>query len=212
MSTPIEAVQRLSSDPDLQRLLAFTLEADRLKGVLRRSLVLEGARRENSAEHSWHLALMALLFADLAPAGVNPLRAAQMALAHDIVEIDAGDTLVYDTVGNRDKEERERTAADRLYSLLPETVGTRLRGLWEEFEAGSTADARYVRALDRLQPMLLNWMSQGASWRSHEITADRVRALNLPVFDAGAPALRAIAERLIDDAIRRGYLNDSPEC
>ncbi len=211
MNTPHEAICGFSEDKNLQRLLTFTLELDQLKGVLRRSLVLEGARRENSAEHSWHLALMALLFADLAPAGVDVLHSMQMALVHDIVEIDAGDTLVYDAVGNRDKLDRERAAADRLYGLLPEPVGTRLRALWEEFEAGDTAEARYVRALDRLQPMLLNWASQGDSWRTHAITADRVRALNLPVFDAGAPALRAVAERLIDDAVSRGYLKEPEE-
>lgn len=125
-----------SADPRLDGQLAFLLEIDRLKTVLRRTRVSDGSRHENSAEHSWHLAMAAVLLAGHAPPGTDPARVVRMVLVHDVVEIDAGDTFCYDVDANRDREARERRVADRLFGLLPAAQADELRALWEEFEAG----------------------------------------------------------------------------
>ncbi|HUT34409.1 MAG TPA: HD domain-containing protein [Planctomycetota bacterium] len=194
----------------LDRQVEFLLECDKLKHVTRQSLLLNGERQENSAEHSWHLALMAVLLAEHAKeAGVDLLRVIKIALVHDLVEIDAGDTYIYDEEGARDKAAREQAAADRLFALLPPDQGAQLRALWDEYEAGQTAEARFTGALDRLQPLLLNFHTQGAQWRKHGVTVDQVLARNRGM-EAGAPTLWAYAERLIRDAVARGYLPQKP--
>lgn len=192
-------------DPRLERQLAFAQELDRLKGVLRQTRVLDGARQENSAEHSWHLALCAVLFAEHAPAGTDLLRVLKMVLVHDVVEIDAGDAFAYDAAVNVGKEERERQAAERIFGLLPADLADELRGLWMEFEEGATPDARFAVALDRFQPLLLNFNGQGGSWRHHAVTADRVRIRMAPIQE-GAPGLWPLVLRLLDEAVARGYL------
>ena len=194
------------ADPEiLARRLRFVLEADRLKSVLRRTRLLDGSRRENSAEHSWHLALMAVLLADTAAAEVDLLRVLSMLLVHDVVEIDADDTFAYDTAANRDREERERWAADRLFGLLPDGDAREMRGLWEEFEAGATADARFAVALDRLQPLLLNAASGGGTWREHGVTRALVLRRMEPIRH-GAPALWAFVLRTVDEACAAGHI------
>jgi putative hydrolase of HD superfamily len=189
----------------LARRLAFLLEADRLKRVERQSSITGGDRRENSAEHSWHLALFALVLADHAPDDVDANRVVAMLLLHDLVEIDAGDTFVYDEAAHADKVEREQAAADRLYALLPDDQASSLRALWEEFEERATPDARFAAALDRLQPLLLNHANHGEPWLRHGITADRVRARNAHIAD-GSPDLWAAARETIDDAVAQGWL------
>lgn len=196
-------------DPRLERQLAFIQELDRLKGVLRQTRVLDGARQENSAEHSWHLALCAVLLAEHAPAGTDLPRVLRMVLVHDVVEIDAGDAFAYDAAINVGKEDRERRAAERIFGLLPADLGDELRALWMEFEAGATPDARFAVALDRLQPLLLNFNGQGGSWRCHAVTADRVRVRMAPIQE-GAPGLWPLVLRLLDEAVARGYLAPAP--
>jgi putative hydrolase of HD superfamily len=191
----------------LARRLAFLLEADRLKGIERQSSITGGARRENSAEHSWHLALFALVLGDHAPDEVDVSRVVAMLLLHDLVEIDAGDTFVYDESAHADKAERERAAADRLFALLPDDQGPSLRSLWEEFEERATADARFAAALDRLQPLLLNHANRGEPWARHGITADRVRARNAHIAE-GSPDLWTAAREIIDDAVAQGWLRE----
>jgi putative hydrolase of HD superfamily len=193
--------------PDrLARQLAFVVELDRLKGVLRRTYTIDGARRENSAEHSWHLAAMAVVLAEHAPAGADPLRGITMLLLHDVVEIDADDTFCYDPGANLGREEREKLAAERLFGLLPEDAAAELRALWEEFEAGDTADARWAVALDRLQPLLLNaHHPAGGSWREHGISRVQVMRRMAPIA-AGAPGLWPVVERLVDEACAAGHL------
>ena len=185
--------------------MAFLLEADRLKGIERQSLVLGGERRENSAEHSWHLALFALVLAGHSDEAIDVGRVITMLLLHDIVEIDAGDTYIYDTVALEDQDLREQAAADRLFGLLPAEQGASLRAFWDEFEAAETADARFAKATDRLQPLLLNHASNGHSWRSNGITSDRVRATHSKIQFVSA-ALGVVARGLIDDAVVRGML------
>jgi putative hydrolases of HD superfamily len=195
----------LLGPPQLADRVRFVFELDRLKQVLRRTVVTDGSRRENSAEHSWHLAMMALVLSDAADEPVDPLRVALLVLVHDIVEIDAGDTFVYDTDGNATKAERERAAAERIFGLLPSGQAEELRAHWAEFEHGTSADARFARALDRLQPLLLNYASAGQAWREHDITADRVREVNSTIGE-GSQELWALAQRVIDDAVARGWL------
>ncbi|HEX8673323.1 MAG TPA: HD domain-containing protein, partial [Longimicrobium sp.] len=149
----------------LSRQLAFIVEVDRLKGVLRQTSLIDRSRRENSAEHSWHLAMAALALAEHAPADTDLLRAIRMVLVHDIVEIDAGDTFCYDDGAHLDKEARETLAAERIFGLLPPDQADEMRALWDEFEAGETPDARFAVALDRLQPLLVNFNSDGGTWK-----------------------------------------------
>jgi putative hydrolases of HD superfamily len=189
--------------------LAFLREADKLKSVLRQTRVtFDPERRENDAEHSWHLALMAVVLSDYGPAGVDLLSVLRMVLVHDLVEIDAGDTFIYDDAHAASQMEREAAAADRLFGMLDEPLRGELRGAWEEFEAGGTPAARFARALDRLQPLLQNLYTDGASWRAHGITAPQVRAKNGPPIRSGAPDLWAHAEAMLEDAVRRGWLTE----
>jgi putative hydrolase of HD superfamily len=183
------------------------VEIDRLKTVLRRTLIADRSRRENTAEHSWHIAVSALLFAEHAGDGVDVSRVVRMLLVHDVVEIDAGDTFAYDEAGYEDKAERELAAAERIFGLLPADQGGELRALWEEFETRETADARFANAVDRLQPMLHNFLTEGHAWRQHGVTAAQVRERNRTIGD-GAPELWRFAERMIDQAVERGYIDE----
>jgi putative hydrolase of HD superfamily len=193
----------------LSTALAFLREADKLKSILRQTRVtFDPDRRENDAEHSWHLALMAVVLAEYAPPGVDLLSVLRMVLVHDIVEIDAGDTFLYDDAHAASQAEREAAAADRLFGMLDEPLRSELRGAWEEFEARVTPAARFARALDRLQPMLQNLYTDGASWRAHGITAPQVRAKNGPPIRDGAPVLWSHAEAMLEDAVRRGWLGE----
>lgn len=194
----------------LQAQLSFLLEADKLKAVERRTHVGGGERRENTAEHSWHLALFALVLAEHADEPVDLGRVVAMVLLHDLVEIDAGDTFAYDEAAHDDKAERERAAADRLFGLLPPEQGSSLRALWEEYEAAETPDGRFAMALDRLQPILLNYLSGGRTWREHAITADRVLHRNRAIA-AGSSALWDVARATVADAVAQGLLDPPPE-
>jgi putative hydrolase of HD superfamily len=189
----------------LAEQVRFLLDADRLKGVERRGYVADGSRRENTAEHSWTLALMALLLAEHAAEPVDVATVVRMVVIHDLVEVDAGDTYVYDEAGHATKEARELAAADRLYGLLPAEQGAELRALWDEFEHGTGPEARFARALDRFAGFLLNHASGGRSWREHGITSDRVLAVNRSIDD-GAPALWHEVGRRLADALDRGLL------
>jgi len=197
-------------DPKLGRQLAFIMELDRLKGILRQTRVLDGARQENSAEHSWRLALCAVVLAEHAPGEMDLSRVLKMVLVHDVVEIDAGDAFCYDADANVGKEERERRAAERIFGLLPAEQANELRELWEEFEAGASADARFAVALDRLQPLLLNFAGEGGSWRQHRVTHDQVMVRMAPIRH-GAPELWPAVVRLLDEAVARSYLAPARE-
>ncbi|MBD2464563.1 HD domain-containing protein [Oscillatoria sp. FACHB-1407] len=189
----------------LHQQIQFILEIDKLKLVLRQTLLTDGSRRENSAEHSWHLAMMAMLLAEYAPEPVEVLRVMKMLLIHDLVEIDAGDTFCYDVQGNLDKAEREQQAADRLFGLLPPEQGVELRSLWEEFEAQTTVEARFAAALDRLQPLLHNQQTQGGTWRIHGVTRDRVMK-RVEAIETGSPELWVYVQAVIDECVAAGYL------
>lgn len=158
----------------LKKQLDFVLEMDQLKYIKRQSYVADGSRHENDSEHSWHLALMAMLLSEYANEPVDVLHVIKMVLIHDAVEIDAGDTYAYDAAGNATKREREEKAADRLFNILPEDQAKEMRDIWEEFEAGFTPEAQFANALDRIQPIMLNDITGGKAWREHEIAASQV--------------------------------------
>jgi putative hydrolases of HD superfamily len=189
----------------LTRQLAFVLELDKLKTILRQTLLTDSSRRENDAEHSWHVAMMAVLLAEYAPQGADPLAASRMLLFHDVVEIDAGDTFIHDEAGNQDKAAREQKAAGRLYGLLPADQAASLRTLWEEYEERATPTARFADALDRLQPIMNNFATEGGTWKPNHVTAGKVLKL-VDRIKAGAPALGEYAQNLVEEAVRRGYL------
>lgn len=190
----------------LEQQIQFIIELDKLKGIIRRSYLVNNERRENTAEHSWHLTMMALLLSEYANTSVDTVRVMKMILIHDIVEIDAGDTFAYDTVGNIDQAEREQRAADRLFNLLPLEQATELRALWDEFEARTTPDAKFAKALDRLQPLLLNYYSGGTGWQEHDISLQQVIDYNGQMAD-GSEALWQYAKALLDDALEKEILS-----
>ena len=190
----------------LDRQMRFLHELDKLTRILRQTLLLDGSRQENDAEHCWNLAVTAIVLGEhSAVKGIDLGRVIRMALVHDVVEIDAGDTYCYDAEGNKTRAERERRAADRIFALLPEDQGREIRDLWEEFEAQHTAEARFAAALDRLQPLMHNYATQGVMWRKHGVNSRDVREKNRHIA-AGSQVLWEFAEGLIDDAVRRGWL------
>jgi len=189
----------------LRRQLALVVEADRLKRVLRRTVITDSSRHENSAEHSWHLALAAMTLAEHAAADVDVERVIRMVIVHDLVEIDAGDTFAYDTAANLGRVEREKLAADRLFGILPEEQGAAMRALWDEFEEGRTATARFAIALDRLQPLLLNDSANGGSWHTHGVTRSQVLRRMAPI-EAAIPAAWAVVLEIVERNCALGHI------
>ena len=197
----------------LEEQVAFLVEIDQLKSILRQTPIADGSRRENTAEHSWHLAMFAIVLAEHAPEPVDIARVITMLLIHDLVEIDAGDTFVYAATSPdvaAAQEAAELVAAERIFSILPIDQGARLRALWDEFEAKETAESRFAKTIDRLQPMMLNQVSGGGSWRVHNITADKTRRLIANTMPAGT-VLTELALRIVDRAVADGaLLPDAP--
>ena len=194
----------------LESRLRFLREADQLKGVLRQSSILDGTRKENSAEHSWHLALMAQVLGGYAPPGTDLSRVTAMLLIHDLVEIDAGDLFVYaDAAAQARQEAAEHAAADRIFALLPAGQGRELHALWDEFEERRTPEARFARALDRLQPMLANYYLGGGTWQAHGVPASQVLE-KVALIEDGSPALGDFARELVESAVRQGFLTPGP--
>jgi len=190
----------------LEQQVRFLVELDKLKTVLRQTPLMDGSRRENDAEHSWHVALMAALLSEYAaPEEIDLLRAIKMLLIHDVVEIDAGDTYCYDEAGQRERAARERKAADRIYRLLPQDQAREWRALWDEFEARQTPESRFANAMDRFQPLLHNYITGGRSWKEHAITRTQVETRNQAI-EEGAPALWAYTLELVRRAVERGQL------
>lgn len=189
----------------MQPIVDFILELDRLKGVTRRTRPLGLDRQENSAEHSWHIAVMAASLVHHAAAPVNLDRVIRMLLVHDIGEIETGDTIVYATEGLAERKAAERRAVTRIFGLLPDGRGQELLALWEEFEEEQTADARFAHAMDRAVPVLLNLANNGQSWVENGITYDRVVARVGPQIKAGCPALWDYIEPRLAEAHRAGW-------
>lgn len=200
---PVSPADRLDAQ------MRFILTVDALKGVLRQTPIADGSRQENTAEHSWQLALAATILAEHAEEEVDTARVVAMLLVHDLVEIDAGDTFVYaDAATKAAQELAETAAAERIFGLLPADQGSMLRALWEEFEAKASAEARFAKAVDRLLPMVLNKAAGGGSWKLHSIHPDRTRALVEDHMRGGSGALADFAHQLIDTAIADGIYGD----
>lgn len=162
----------------LEQQLKFIVEIDKVKNIFRQTYLADGRRKENDAEHSWHIALMAYLLQEYAEEPVDVPKVMLMVLIHDLVEIDAGDTYAYDSEGAKTKREREIKAAERIFGILPEDQGAYLRELWDEFEEYETADAKYAHLLDNFQPLLLNDASDGKSWKEHTVQKDQIYKRN----------------------------------
>ena len=189
----------------LARQIAFLVECDRLKDIVRQTLNAHSGRQENDAEHSWALCLFVMTLAEHSNTPIDVLRVMKMLLIHDIVEIDAGDTFAYDTQRLVDQHERETTAAVRIFGLLPDDQAAEFRALWDEFEDRQTADARFAHAIDRCQAMLLNCLSKGVTWSRHHVRLDQIRARNAPIGD-GAAALWTHMSHLLDEAVQAGHI------
>jgi putative hydrolases of HD superfamily len=187
--------------------LAFLREIDKIKGVFRLTYLLDASRRENDAEHSWELALMAMVLAEYGPEGMDLTRVVKMVLIHDLVEIDAGDVSVYDTQARQAKQTQEAACAERLFSMLPEDQGGEFRRLWEEFEARKSPEARFAKAMDRLQPLLHNCLTRGKAWREHGTDVSDVLRINRQVISEASEPLWSFANAMITQAVQQGYLN-----
>ena len=190
----------------LSRQIAFLVECDRLKEIFRQTLNTRSRRHENDAEHSWALCLFAITLAEHSNVPIDVLRVLKMLVIHDLVEIDTGDTFAYDAARVADQHEREAVAAERIFGLLPADQGVEFRALWDEFEAQSTPEARFAASVDRLQPILLNCLTEGAAWRRHGVTHAQVMARNEHV-GAGSRALWAYIRDAVDEVVRAGHLS-----
>jgi putative hydrolase of HD superfamily len=189
----------------LEQQINFLVEADKLKSVERRTRLIDDSRHENSAEHSWHLLLAAVILREYATADIDVLRVMELISMHDLVEIDAGDTFAYDRAGQTTKAEREHAAAERIFGLLPEDQQSYFHTLWHEFEAQQTPEARFANALDRFQPLLLNAHSEGGSWKQLLLTRDDVLRRMAPI-ESAMPDLWPTVIRVVDAFCVAGVL------
>lgn len=186
--------------------IRFIVEIDQLKQILRQNIKIGTLRNENDAEHSWHLAVMAILLSEYAAAEeVDVLRVVKMVLIHDLVEIDAGDTFCYDEKAYEDKAWREQRAAERLFNILPPNQAHEIWELWREFEELKTPEARFAACLDRVQPLLLNYHTNGHTWKKPRVTSEKVLQRN-ELLRENAPLLWEYAKEVIEDSIKKGYL------
>ncbi|MEU6136776.1 HD domain-containing protein [Nocardioides sp. NPDC047086] len=213
--SPADLITDLNPLPDeiggrLRSQLEFIAEADRLKTILRASPLAAADRRENDAEHSWHLALMVLLLAEYADEPIDVGHAIKLVIIHDMIEIYAGDSPVFDPAAVVDQVERELAAADRLFTMLPPDQAGEIRALWDEFEAAATPEARFCKAMDRLEPMLLNWLNRGGTWSMPGATESRVRAREAGVV-AASTTLGAATDAIVRAGLAKGWIRPDPD-
>lgn len=189
----------------LKKQLDFMLELDKMKNIYRQTYVLHEDRKENDAEHSWHLAILAFMLEEYAAEPIDTLKVIKMVLLHDVVEIDAGDTYLYDEEGYKSKAEREEKAAQRIFGLLPDDQRYEYYALWREFEDDITYESLFASILDRMQPLLLNYTKGGIAWKEHGVHKEQVLSRNRPYFDA-SQELAEVIESVIEDAAAKGWL------
>ncbi|PKM95478.1 MAG: hypothetical protein CVU84_05270 [Firmicutes bacterium HGW-Firmicutes-1] len=188
-----------------EKQIEFIIEVDRLKSIIRQSYLVDGSRRENDSEHSWHLALMAFILSEHSNKEIDVLKVIKMVIIHDLVEIDAGDTYAYDEIGNEDKYSREVKAAERIFNLLPKDQALEMRALWDEFEERETNEAKFSAALDRVQPIILNYMSEGKAWIHHGISRTQVEKRNEHTKEGSQELWNYVVE-IMDKAVSKEYL------
>lgn len=193
------------NEEKLKKEIDFIVEIDKMKSIFRRTSLINGSRKENDAEHSWHLSLMTMLLSEYADKDIDVSKVIKMVLVHDLVEIYAGDTFCYDKVGNSDKSERELKSADKLFSMLPEEKGKMLRELWEEFEEMKTNEAIFANSMDRLEPFLVNYNTGGGTWKEHNISKEQVYKRSEPIKNS-SEQLWKFTQDLIEDAHEKGYI------
>ncbi len=190
----------------MKQQFEFIQEIDQEKNIYRQSYIADASRRENDAEHAWHTAVMAILLSEYANEQIDVLKTVTMLLLHDLVEIDAGDTYAYDEEGKKTQREREEKAADRIYALLPNEQGEKLRQLWEEFEARKTPEAKFARVMDNLQPMMLNAVTGGKSWMEHETELSQILARNKYTPDGSKELWEYAKKHWIDVNVNNGTI------
>lgn len=193
---------------DFEKQIQFIMELDKIKKIGRQTYLSDASRKENDAEHSWHLALMAFVLADYSNEPIDVLKTMKMVLLHDVIEIDAGDTYAYDTEANKTKRERELKAADRIFGLLPEAQKSEYRGLWDEFEAMETPESKFANMLDKVQPLLLNDASGGKSWAEHGVQISQVLKRDERVHE-GSEEIWAYAKSILDKNVKNGRLGSN---
>lgn len=191
----------------LEQQVQFILEIDKVKNIFRQTYLSDRNRKENDAEHSWHIAIMAILLQEYAEEPVDVLKVMTMVLLHDLVEIDAGDTYAYDVDGAATKRERELKAAERIFGILPEDQGKYFRELWDEFEEYETADAKYAHLLDNFQPLLLNHASGGVSWVEHEVKKSQIYKRNDRIEET-SKVIWEYMKSVVDENISKGNVRD----
>lgn len=189
----------------LKEQLNFLTEIDKLKKIRRRTLLLDQSRTENDAEHSWHLAMLVMTLAEYSNQPIDTLQTMKLVLIHDLVEIDAGDTYAYDQAAHHDKVEREQAAAERIFNILPQDQAKEVRALWDEFEAGETAEARFANAVDRFQPLLHNLLTDGRQWKEHSVSHSQV-VERCSVMSEGSESLWAYMSEKLTQAVKDGLL------
>ncbi len=193
---------------DFEKQIQFIMELDKIKKIGRQTYLSDASRKENDAEHSWHLALMAFVLADYSNEPIDVLKTMKMVLLHDVIEIDAGDTYAYDTEANKTKRERELKAADRIFGLLPEAQKSEYRGLWDEFEAMETPESKFANMLDKVQPLLLNDASGGKSWAEHGVQISQVLKRDERVHE-GSEEIWAYAKSILEKNVKNGRLGSN---
>lgn len=189
----------------LKKQMDFLVEIDKMKGIYRQSLLADGTRHETDAEHSWHLCMYALVLEEYAEKGTDMLKVLKMVLVHDLVEIYAGDTYLYDKEGNKTKADREKKAADKLYAMLDEQ-GADLRSAWEEFELCQSKEAKFANCFDRLQPIMLNYLTKGEMWLKNGVHKSDVLERGYRLVNYGHPKIVKFLENLLDECVEKGYL------
>ena len=192
----------------LEKQIQFIVEIDKVKNIFRQNYLADGERKENDAEHSWHIALMAYLLQEYSEKPVDVSKVMLMVLIHDLVEIDAGDTYAYDAEGNKTKKHREEKAADRIYGLLPKDQQEKLRALWDEFEKWESPEARFAHAMDCVQPLMLNAATDGKSWEEHGVRLDQVLARNKHTAKGSEELWKYAYENFIAPNVEKGRLKE----
>lgn len=190
----------------LQQQFEFLKEMDKEKNIFRQTFLADGSRKENDAEHSWHMALMVMLLSEHSNEKIDVLRTMSMVLVHDLIEIDAGDTYAYDTEGNKTKRERELKAAERIFNLLPADQAEYVRGLWDEFEEGVTPEALFANTMDKIQPLMLNHASGGKSWIEHDVHSEQVYNRNRKTAEGSKNLWEYADNNFIKPNIEKGVL------